>query len=74
MIRLPCKIGDEIYELIPPFICDEEVDSFHIYEDKILIRTGKRTTDYVNIKEIGKTLFLTKAEAEAKLKELQNEK
>ena len=58
------------------WIDDEELDSYVIYpeECEVYIRTGKYTTDYYNADEIGKTIFSTKAEAEAKLKELKNER
>ena len=73
-------VGDEIF-IIEEFcgkwvILDEELESYVIYPEGNdgWIRTGKYTTDYYDIAEIGKTIFATRKEAEAKLKELQNER
>lgn len=61
LIKLPCKVGDSIYSVI---------------EDGLTIIELKFSLDfYVRRKnDIGKTVFLTKSEAEAKLKELRGEK
>lgn len=56
--KLPCKVGDDVYYIlgIP-------------YETPCAI--DKCTFELSDINEIGKTLFLTREEAEAKLKELR---
>lgn len=61
LIKLPCKVGDSIYSVI---------------EDGLTIIELKFSLDfYVRRKnDIGKTVFLTKSEAEAKLKELRGGK
>ena len=58
LLRLPCKVGDSIYSVI---------------EDGLTIIELKFSLDfYVRRKnDIGKTVFLTKSESEAKLKELR---
>ena len=58
LIKLPCKVGDSIYSVI---------------EDGLTIIELKFSLDfYVRRKnDIGKTVFLTKSESEAKLKELR---
>ena len=58
LIRIPCKVGDSIYSVI---------------EDGLTIIELKFSLDfYVRRKnDIGKTVFLTKSEAEVKLKELR---
>lgn len=58
LVKLPCKVGDSIYSVI---------------EDGLTIIELKFSLDfYVRRKnDIGKTVFLTKSEAEAKLKELR---
>ena len=58
LLKLPCKVGDSIYSVI---------------EDGLTIIELKFSLDfYVRRKnDIGKTVFLTKSEAEAKLKELR---
>lgn len=80
MIRLPCKVGDTVYWLFTTNIQKE------IYEVVISeFRYTSKSLDiclsnkdfmgyrYVTPKDIGETLFLTKAEAEKKLKELKGE-
>ncbi len=85
--ELPCKVGDTVYHyckevcaILPYFIerivIDYDVDNSNGYwtfegmcsEDDELIDAIDFTTD-----DIGKTVFLTKSEAEQKLKELQND-
>ena len=59
LIKLPCKVGDSIYSVI---------------EDGLTIIELKFSLDfYVRRKnDIGKTVFLTQAEAEQKLKEMES--
>lgn len=58
LVKLPCKVGDDVYYIlgIP-------------YETPCAI--DKCTFELSDINKIGKTLFLTREEAEAKLKELR---
>lgn len=58
LVKLPCKVGDSIYSVI---------------EDGLTIVELKFSLDfYVRRKnDFGKTVFLTKSEAEAKLRELR---
>ena len=58
LIKLPCKVGDDVYYIlgIPN-------------ETPCII--DKCTFKLSDINKIGKTLFLTREEAEAKLKELR---
>ena len=60
LLRLPCKVGDSIYSVI---------------EDGLTIIELKFSLDfYVRRKnDIGKTVFLTQAEAERKLKEMESD-
>jgi hypothetical protein len=68
LIELPCKVGDTVYqfdnggEIYEMFIL-----SITIYSNKIYYETIG--VDFDNT-AIGESIFLTKAEAEAKLKEL----
>lgn len=75
LVELPCKVGDEIWEIIQSpngnFISREIIGDFWITEDGIVARTGLYTTDSIEIEEFGKAVFLTKSEAEKKLKELE---
>jgi hypothetical protein len=75
LIELPCKVGDMVWEIIQSpngnFISKEIIGDYWITEDGIVARTGFYSTDSIEIEEFGKTVFLTKAEAEQKLKELE---
>lgn len=72
-IELPCNIGDKVYHIIREIeITEESIYRVRIYEDKhIAFSACKKGGRIVfNEDEIGKTVFLTKSEAEQKLKEL----
>ena len=75
LIKLPCKIGDTIYNTTWWDNIQEKV----IVKGKTYYRTipkhkvSKSIFSYSDINEFGKTVFLTKKEAEEKLKELNNE-
>lgn len=75
LVELPCKVGDEIWEIIQSpngnFINKEIIGDYWITEDGIVARTGLYTTDSIEIEEFGKTVFLTKAEAEKRLEEIK---
>lgn len=72
LIKLPCKIGTEVYNIDWWDDAQEKV----VVKGKTYFRTvrkhkvTKSTFGYFDIGEFGKTVFLTKSEAEAKLKEL----
>ena len=78
LIELPCKVGDIVYEVIKGLPIQEweiiSIDWSRTY-GKNYVMWGKRKRDLAHWKfwreDFGKTLFLTKAEAEARLKELQ---
>ena len=88
LLRLPCKVGSPLYRVYKKPTkctaygeykddyacqgCEKECDSSYvwaIYKYKADIKTIVCLSD-----EIGKTVFLTKAEAEDKLKELEGKK
>lgn len=58
LIKLPCKVGDDVYYILG-------------IPNETPCTIDKCTFDLSDINKIGKTLFLTKSEAEAKLKELR---
>ena len=75
LLRLPCKVGDTVFKLkkhnyCPVGICRKDISCsecrantpFGIAEGKFMLK---------ELKEIGKTVFLTQAEAEQKLKEME---
>ena len=86
LIKLPCKVGDTVYCIFSRYTkCtfnNEEFDEYSCqgceYEcdsKKENYVQGMRaySLDWIvtNLKNFGKTVFLTKEEAEAKLKELR---
>ena len=82
LIELPCAVGDTVYEVqeIRKRIQEYTVISIHYSHSSILIgweiKDGNGIYSNLNGFEasaIGKTVFLTKEEAETKLKELRGE-
>ena len=61
LIKLPCKIGDDIYYILG-------------IPNETPCTIDKCVFELSDINDIGKTLFLTKSEAEAKLEELRGGK
>ena len=89
LIELPCKLGDTVY-LIPSKTQFElnrlsssfskhnrvyELEVYQVYMNKndYVLYNFEKTASALG-SSYGETWFLTKAEAEAKLKELQNER
>lgn len=73
LIKLPCKCGDVVYVTEPALI---EAMCIRIqldgYRNGIWINAKEYPYDrWISFKAFGKTAFLTKSEAEAKLKELR---
>lgn len=82
LIKLPCKVGDKIFLDFAGFGKDVDrftVKDFHLdcfkdgettlfcdYESNDRILSGQ-----IDVMEFGKTVFLTKSEAEAKLKKIE---
>lgn len=72
LLRLPCKIDTIVYEISDRCdgdctTCFAECDTCQNYTYYI----DEKTFDYPLIGDIGKTVFLTKEEAETKLKEME---
>ena len=67
----PCKVGDKVYR---PSDCLGVVQfviiSFNIYESEMLVTDDSENIIYLS--DIGKTVFLTREEAERALKESEN--
>ena len=80
-VELPCKIGDEVYEVHGK--CDRKNCVYNGYYGQWRCDYGGKTNCnpfitvnkfcYSNIPMVGKTIFVTKEEAEARLKELKGE-
>lgn len=81
LVELPCKVGDNVYHLSDKKICEEVVKQikYNIYNGEIDLLNSNIMTDddyskdynFYRISKLGKSLFLTKSEAEAKLRELR---
>ena len=87
LLRLPCKVGDIIWDNDFGKLCAYRITGFSFGEADGFIDDPVVTDDIVyyysnyngsimgsfSINEIGKSLFLTQAEAEQKLKEMESE-
>ena len=84
LIKLPCKIGDIIYRVnagakepvIKMIVL--QVNYKQLREDRIIIRIDAMNDNDMGescylLEDFGKNVFITKSEAEAKLKELRGE-
>ena len=79
LIELPCKVGDAVYRIgkainvekqrYELYVQDYTIIKIEIYEEEILFVDNSDNEIY--IVDFDKAVFLTKAEAEKKLKELR---
>ena len=89
LLRLPCKVGDTIYCIYERYTkCSENEQEFDEYScqgceclecdshKELYVQSQKAySLDWIvsNLKRFGKIVFLTQAEAEQKLKEMEND-
>lgn len=76
LIKLPCKIGDTVYVPTRNFISELRITEVVCNRDGTYLRWVLLSGIYPNLngfagRKIGNEVFLTKSEAEAKLKELR---
>lgn len=76
LIKLPCKVGDTVYVPTRNFISELRITEVVCNRDGIYLRWVLLSGIYPNLngfvgRKIGNEVFLTKSEAEAKLKELR---
>ena len=87
LLRLPCKVGDTVYCIYERYTkCSENEQEFDEYScqgceclecdshKEFYVQSQKTYSfDWIvsNLKRFGKTVFLTKTEAEQKLKEIE---
>lgn len=67
LVRLPCKVGDVVYRIhTKDHVEKHRVIAFHVYASGLWFwdENGRETP----VETIGKTVFLTREEAEAALK------
>ena len=71
LLHLPCKVGDKVYAFdytrSDIVVVEEEVEKIHIRKEKLLIETDG---GFYSLKDFGKIVFLTKAEAEKALADM----
>ena len=78
LLKLPCRVGDTVYGISMGKIITlivNEISIFYMKGEKIInvkCQNDDMFRNYIET-EFGKTVFLTKSEAEAKLKELRGE-
>ena len=76
LIKLPCKVGDTVYVPTRDFISELKIAHIAISKNNTFFHWMLNAGIYPNlygfsVDKIGKTVFLTKSEAEARLKELR---
>ena len=75
LVELPCRVGDRIWAILGNNIFGRKVKSIVIRDDGYTIKTsninGRKDLEPYYNAELGVIWFTTKAEAEAKLKELE---
>lgn len=76
LVRLPCKVGDDLYCIVNGKVKKLKVHSFGVPDFEITDIEFKYVDGFKIVRfvgEVGKTVFLTHEEAEKKLEELKNE-
>lgn len=76
LVRLPCKIGDDLYCIVNGEVKKLKVHSFGVPDFEITDIEFKYVDGFKIVRfvgEVGKTVFLTREEAEKKLEEMKNE-
>lgn len=76
LIKLPCKLGDTVYVPTRDFVSELRIVHITVSKNNTFFHWMLNTGIYPNLdgfsgNNIGKTVFLTESEAEAKLKELR---
>ena len=80
LIELPCAVGDTVYRIILDKVYEYTVGSFLVDENGawgmslLFEQEEKKFAANMDCDNLGKTVFLTKEEAEVKLKELEGDK
>ena len=74
LVRLPCKVGDDLYCIVNGEVKKLKVHSFGIPDFEITDIEFKYVDGFKIVRfvgEVGKTVFLTREEAEKKLEEMK---
>jgi hypothetical protein len=70
-VELPCEVGQTIYRVGKGKVWEWEIAVIEIYQDEIALVDD--SDNYIKPEEIGKTVFLSREEAENALKEREKE-
>ena len=78
LVRLPCKVGDAVYVPTRNFVSELRITMVSVNMHEAYFSWMLNSGIYPNLDgfsgyELGKTVFLTREEAEKKLEELKNE-
>lgn len=76
LVRLPCKVGDDLYCIVNGEVKKLKVHSFGVPDFEITDIEFKYVDGFKIVRfvgEVGKTVFLTREEAEKKLEKMKNE-
>lgn len=74
LVRLPCKVGDDLYCIVNGEVKKLKVHSFGVPDFEITDIEFKYIDGFKIVRfvgEVGKTVFLTREEAEKKLEEMK---
>ena len=70
LLRLPCKVGSNIYRITDDGVDVADCREIRVADEEMYIESNT-FCDWISFDKIGKTVFLTEAEAEAKLAEME---
>ena len=70
LVRVPCKVGDPVFFIVGKDISKQGIRKIEISGNGIIFKTNRQKRIF-SVSEFGKTVFLTREEAEKKLKEMK---
>ena len=72
LLKLPCKVGDKIYVIEDGYMYDFKIDNIDVRKENGEYIFCLAFMDF-KANDLGKIVFLSEEEAEAKLKEMEGE-
>lgn len=77
LVKLPCKVGSVVYKVLnnykPPICIASTIEKIIITDKELRLKLSRNSVYETAISSLGETLFLTEAEARAKVEELKND-